>query len=689
MKFNRLAVAIAVAMVGPAVSAQEADNTELETIVVTASPLGSTPLEMTQSVTVLREDELDRALRATIGETVERLPGIQSSYFGPGVGRPIIRSLDGPRVSVLENNISANDVSNLSADHAVVIEPFLANSVEVLRGPSTLLYGSGTIGGVVNVNTNRILMQRLDGMDGEIVVSGDTVADERFGAVELNFGTGNWAFHVDGFYRDTDDYEIPGFAELEGDDHDEDHDDDHEEEEEIAGILENSAVETRGGAGGFSYFGDGWTFGLSLSNYQTEYGIPGHGHEHGEEEHEGEDHDDEEEGEEEEEIVTLDMESDRIDADLRIDNPFAGFESARFLISDVDYEHTEFEGEETGTVFDADTFETRVEFVHEPLGGWRGVIGLQYRDRDFSAIGEEAFVPPSETESLALFLLEEREFGDWRVEFGARIEDQDIDTADGQSASHDPFSVSVGGIWGFTPSTDLALSLALSERAPAEEELFANGPHIATQTFEIGDPNLSEEESTNFEVSLRQHAGPLTGSLTFYYNDFSDFIYLSDLGFEEDGFPAQQWLQQDAEFTGFEGELAWAVTETSVGDWNFRGFFDTVDAELDDGSNVPRTAPGRIGLGVDWSSGGWLASLDFIRYDDQDDVAEFETPTDSYTMINADLTYELATAGDITWQFFARGRNLDDEEARNHTSFLKDRAPLPGRNFVFGFRAFF
>lgn len=687
-----LALAAPLALV-PASQAQESppDSTELETIIVTASPLGSSALEMAQSASVLSGEELDRALRATIGETVERLPGVQSAYFGPGVGRPIIRGLDGPRISVLENNISSNDVSNVSADHAVSIEPFLAEQVEVLRGPATLLYGSDTIGGVVNVRTHRIPTRRIEGIEGEVVVNGDTVADELFGAIELDFGAGPWAFHLDGFVREADDYEIPGFAELEEAHGDEEHEEDHDEEEQIAGLLENSAIETQGGAAGFSYLGDRWRFGLSYSNFQTDYGIPGHAHEHGhEDEHEeGEEHDHEEEGEEEEEMVTIDLENNRVDADFQLYDPLTGLESLRVLVSNSDYEHIEFEGSEVGTQFDTDTLEGRVELVHRPIAGWRGVFGVQFQDRDFVALGDEAFVPPTETQSYGLFLLEEREFGDIRIELGARYEDQEVDTTDGRNASHEPFSLSGGAVWHFTDAMHLAFYAARAERAPAEEELFADGPHIATQTFEIGDPTLDKEVSTNFEVTLRRHQGPFTGSLTFFRNDFEDFIYLADTGDEEDGFPVRVWTQDDAEFYGLEGELAYAFPETDFGQFRVRGFFDSVEAELDDGSNLPRIAPARIGGGADWSLNGWAASLDVIHYDEQDDVAAFETPTDGYTLIDADLAYRFTAAGDIAWELFARGRNLGDEEARNHTSFLKDRAPLPGRNVILGFRAYF
>lgn len=652
-----------------------AQSEQIEEVVVTATPLDRDALEMTQATAVLSGDQLLKSLDNSIGETIERIPGVQSAFFGPGVGRPIIRGLEGARVSVLENNIATNDVSGLSADHAVTVEPFLAEQVEVLKGPATLLYGSNGIGGVVNVRTNRVPSRMTTGVEADVQLQGDTVSDAQFGAASLNYGEGSLGLHADIFYRDREDYDIPGFAEAEPD---------PDEEGEMEGVLENSFVETSGGSLGLSHLFDDGHVGIAFSRFDNNYGIPGAGHHHEEDDHgeeEGDDHEGEEEGEEE--LVSIDIEQEKVDFNAEVATPFAGFDRLRAFANFNDYQHTEFEGEEVGTQFASDTFEGRLELLHEPVWGWNGVLGVQFYDRDFSAVGEEAFVPPSETDRLGLFVLEEQEFGDVLVELGVRIDDVDTEANTGVSRSFSPFSASAGLVWHVSDDVHLSGSLSRSERAPVEEELFSNGPHIATQTFEIGDANLDVEASTNAEITLRRHAGAWTGSVTLYRNDFDDFIFLADTGMEKDELPVRIWSQQDAEFTGLEAELRYAVSDSL--DLYLMG--DTVDAELDDGSNVPRTPPQRIGGGLNWDMERWAVGLDVIRYASQDDIAAFEERTDGYTLVGADFAYRFNT--DSNWEVYLRGRNLGDEEARNHTSLLKEGAPLPGRNFIFGVRASF
>ncbi|MDX1556566.1 MAG: TonB-dependent receptor plug domain-containing protein, partial [Xanthomonadales bacterium] len=319
--------------------AGEHDHEVLEEIVVTATPLATQALEMTQSATVLSGEALESQLGSSLGDTLKNLPGLSTASFGANIGRPIIRGMDASRVGVLEDNVSSNDASKVSQDHAVTIEPFLADQIEVLRGPATLLYGSDTIGGVVNTRINRIPQQPADGLSGRALIQGDSAADERYGAARLDGGTQSFGFHVDGFYRDTKDYEIPGFSET-----------DPEPGEEKPGTLANSAIENKGGAFGGTWFGDVWQAGLAVSVYDADYGIPGEGHHHEEDEHgaEGEAHE-EEAHEEEAEFVSIGMKSTRIDGEVRADNPWRGVERFRLLLNDTDYEHTEFEGTEIGT----------------------------------------------------------------------------------------------------------------------------------------------------------------------------------------------------------------------------------------------------------------------------------------------------------------------------------------------------
>lgn len=675
--YSKIALVCACMNCFSAVHAQQADDDPhdeehlvLEEIVVTATPLETQALEMTQSATVLSGEALERQLSSSMGDTLKNLPGVSNASFGANVGRPVIRGMDASRVGVVQDNISSNDASKVSQDHAVTIEPFLADQIEVLRGPATLLYGSDTIGGVVNASINRIPQQPAEKLTGRFLIQGDSVADERYGAARIDGGSGNFGFHADGFYRDTSDYEIPGYAET-----------DPEDGEEKPGTLANSAIKNKGGAIGGAWFGEVWQAGLSVSAYDSDYGIPGEGHHH-----EDEDHDDAEEAGA---FVTIAMESTRVDGEILADNPWNGVERFKVLLNNTRYDHTEFEGDETGTEFGIDTTEGRLELTHSPLGLWRGVIGTQYSDRDFSAVGEEAFVPPSVTETWGVFLLEEADFDDVRVELGMRLEDIDTRTSDGRSASHSPLSASAGLVWHLQEDSHLAFHLSHAQRAPGAEELFSFGPHIATQSFEIGNPALDTESVNAFEVSYRKHSGPFTATLTFFHNDFDDYIYLVSTGEEEDELPVRQWTQQDATFLGGEAELRYDFSPNQSGHWQAWAFYDTVSAELADGSNVPRIPPRRFGLGLDWDRDQLSASLSWISASSQRDVAENETPTAAYNDLGFDLNYALQVGSETDWSVYLRARNLLDEDIRNSTSFLKDQAPQAGRNFIVGLRVSF
>lgn len=689
----------------------EHDHEALEEVRVTATAIPRDATELSQSATVLTGAALDRELTNNIGDTLARQPGLANASFGQNVGRPVIRGLQGGRVGVLNDGMNSFDASAVSQDHAVPSEPFLADQVEVLRGPTTLLYGSGAIGGVVNVVTHTIPEDVPEApFGGRALVQGDSAADQRFGAARLDLGGGSFAFHVNGFARRTDDYEIPGAAELYPDDdhehEDEEHEDEEHHEEHADGVLENSFLDNEGGAIGGAWIGERWRFGLSWTDYDSDYGIPGaHSHHH---EEEGE-HEEEDEHEEEEENVTIDLESRRADAVASATNPFAGFSRLELKLADTRYTHTEFEGEEIGTVFDSDTTDARLELGHSPWRQWQGTFGGQWSDNEFSAVGAEAFVPPSDTRTAALFWVESAEFGAWQLDLGLRYEDTTIDSflvehehehedehedeheeeaheAEPVTRDFQPTSASVGAVWHWTEASHLAFTVARAERAPASAELFANGPHIATQTFEVGNPELDTETNTHYELAWRLHRGPVTGSLTLYHDDFDDYIYQEDTGHEEDGLPERLWSQQDAEFTGGEVEVRWDMGENRAGHWQWFGFYDRVRATLADGSPVPRIPPHRLGLGLDWDRGAWTGSLAWIHAAGHSRTATVETPTPGYDLVNAELSYALAAGERLETRLFLKGHNLLDEDIRNSASFLKDQAPQIGRNFVMGLK---
>lgn len=651
---------------------------ELDAIVVKADPLGGTAAELPQPVSVIRGEELRRHQAVSLGQTLASQPGVEASYFGPSVGRPIIRGLDGPRVQILSDGVGSMDVSTVSVDHAVTIEPFLADQIEVLRGPATLLYGTGAIGGVVNVLDGRIPERVPEEINGRAQIGFDSASDLRLGMARIDAGSSGFALHADVFYRENDDYEIPGFAER-------DHEDKDGEEEEKEGTLENTAAEAKGGAVGASLIGDSGFIGLSISNYQNLYGIPG------------------KEEEEEEEAgaslltlakgagdkVKLDLDQTRIDLKAGVEAPFSGTESLNFRLGRNDYEHVELEGDEVGTAFDNQEVNARLDVVHQEIGGWRGAYGLTLLDRDFEAVGEEAFVPASQTRQFGLFLVEQKEFGDWRVELGGRYDSQSIELDDGSADSdHSGFSLSAAALRSLGEGLSLSINLDRAVRAPGAEELYSDGPHAATRSFEIGDADLDEEISNQIDIGLRFRGERFSGNVHAYYNRFNDFIYLADTDEIEDDLPVRVWTQDDARFTGIEAELIAHLGDGDYGHFDLRLMTDQVRARLSDGGDLPRIPQARFGTELKWHLGAWSANGGFTRYFEQDRVAEFEDSSDGFTLIHADVSYAF-DLGTSSFELYLRGENLGDEEARLHTSVLKDVAPLPGRNLGVGLRAYF
>lgn len=630
---------------------------ELDTIVVTASPLRLTAEELSQPVDVLSGEQLDQAKSATLGETLDKLPGVQSSNFGAGVGRPIIRGLDGPRVGVLSGGLSSQDVSTISQDHATAVEPFLADQIEVLKGPATLLYGSGAIGGVVNIVDGRIAERRLDEVfTGRAELRYDSTNKGRtaMARVDASGADGALVLHADGVYRDQDDYDTPDGTQL------------------------NSFVETRTGALGASYIGADGFIGVSASRYDNRYGNPG----------EPGDPDAGEAG------VSLDMLQNRFELKTGINRDFWIFDGLRGSFANTNYEHTEFEGAEVGTVFTNEANEGRLELTHRAFGQWTGAVGFQAGERTFEAIGEEAFVPRTTTRSQGLFWMEHGQWDALQIDLGVRTDRVRSDAADRPRRTFTPLSLSAGALWRFSDAWRVTVNLDRAERAPAEEELFADGPHVATASYEIGNSTFSEERANQAEVGLHYHGERFEAKASIYATRFDGFIYLADTGTftlpepGEDPLPIRQWSQADAKFRGIEAEVTAHLLDNERGKLDLRAFGDHVRGELDGGENLPRIAPSRFGLDMNWKAERWRAALGATRVMRQDDVAADETETAGYTLVDAHFAWHWDT-DDYGWEVFVDGNNLTDETARVHTSFLKDNVVLPGRNFGLGVRMFF
>jgi iron complex outermembrane receptor protein len=694
--------------------------TSVESVVIYASALHKNSLEMISPVSVLSGDELRNKSKPTLGETLKGLPGVNASYFGPVSSSPIIRGLDGPRVKITQNGLDASDASRIGPDHATSSDSLAAEQIEVLRGPSTLLYGSGAIGGVVNVVDNRIPTSNISELTGAAEYSHDTVSNANTYAAKLESGYNNFNFHFDGTKRTGDDYQTPTFT-ISDDDGD----------VEVEDSVENTFIDSETVNFGTSYVGEHFTVGLSYGSIETDYGIPGHdehGHEHDENETE-EEHEDELEAEI---PVFAHLEQDRWQGLVSYALHNNWIETINLRVGYTDYSHSEIEDGEIGTTFTNETTEARLNVEHK-LANWHGMIGYHYSDSDYDAIGEEAFTPASVTTTHALYLLEEREFGDVTVELGARIEDYKIESQitefehdhdEGESLEHSDeeafaynesftnLSLSAGAIWQYTPGQSFSASLSHSERAPLSAELLSNGIHIATGAYELGlgyniegnevhfEPeNIDQEKSTNLDFSFRRFSGDFGYTVNFFYNDIKNFYFQENTGLvfdEEDGFESAigahddavtvyQFTSKDAELYGIEFDAHYQINPNAM----VKVFGDSTRAKLqDDEGNLPRIPANKLGSELQYSLGNLELTLTGTHYFDQNDITAFETKTDGYTLFDAQANYQLAL-GAVDAQLYLNVDNITDELGFVHTSFIKDTAPLPGRNFRFGIRGYF
>ena len=642
-------------------------HASLEEVVVTAHPSGASEGHLAQPVIVLQGEELRKKVSATLGETLSREAGVSSSAFGAGASRPVIRGMSGSRVRLLESGISSMDVSNLSPDHAVGIEPLAATQIEIIKGPATLLYGSGALGGVVNVVTNRIAYALPSDFSAQAQVSYGTVADERSGAFTADGALGQLALHVDGSARDTHDYSIPGFATT----------------DPIAGVrsgtLNSSDLETQSMTGGASYIGSRGYLGFDISHFASAYGVPGEG-------------------------ARIDLNQLRYDIKGQLEVPLKHIDKLKIQLGHVDYEHSEFESDGAlGTTFNNDEYDGRFEILHQPIANWAGTLGLQIGHRDFEADGDEALTPPLVSHTESLFLVEERDLGHWHLEFGGRIEQQHVDPTDSTSGTyHFAYSVSGGVVANFDDNYSLGVYLSRAQRAPSLEELYNNGPHEATSTFELGSRQLSEESANNIDITWRASGNAWPWQINLYANYIEDFIFTENVDTNGDGVADRvddaglatrdidsllliHYAQHDAVFYGIEATASKHLIQAPWGDMDLRASLDYVRAELSNGDNLPRITPLRVGAGLDFHRARWMASLDVFRVARQQDNAELETETAGYTLVSAHLSYTLPLES-ADYVMSLRADNLLDEQARAHTSFLKDSAPLPGRSVMLSFR---
>jgi iron complex outermembrane receptor protein len=639
----------------------QADETPLQEVVVTAS-LGKSLLDVAQPAAVLAGDDLMRQLSGSLGETLSRQLGVSSSYFGPAASRPVIRGLGGYRVQTLQDGLSTLDVGNLSDDHATTVDPALAEQLEVLKGPATLLYGSGASGGLINVVTDRIPSRAPQGgVDGIAEVRGGTVADERAGVLSLHAGGQYFAVHADAFKSESKDIDIPSEPisrrlraqiEVEAQEH----------------RIQNAFSDTQGGSLGAAWLGTNTTIGANVSRYESEYGLPT------------------------EEEAYIDMEQDRYQAKVEWRSDSGWLRGVQLSGAYNDYTHTEFEEPgHPGTVFTQEAFDVRLAANHVHNDFWRGTFGVQATRSDLVAEGEEAFVPPSVTESVGVFALEEFDVQQWTLSLGARYEQQSAEALSEDEPlpklDDSALSFAGGAVLKLSEIDTLSFSLTHSARHPQATELFANGPHLAASRFEIGDTTLDTEKANTLDIGLRRHADGFSWLVNVFYNDYSNFVFASPTGEIEDDFPVVRYMQSGAKLFGYEAEFWAPLYSHNRQSLRLRLMSDYVRSERDDGEPLPQIPPLRFGVGLHFDQAAWHAAVEGVHHGEQDRLASNELATDSYVMLNADVSYRLEAGGE--WFVFLRGSNLLDEEARQHTSSLKDLVPLPGRSFNAGVRLTF
>lgn len=689
--FRRTACAAATLALCAAVHAQSAApaGRDLPQVTITANPLGAT--EVVAPVQQLSGTALQLRSQATLGETLSGLPGVSSSYFGPAASRPVIRGLDGDRIRVLSNSGATHDVSGLSYDHAVAADPIAVERIEVLRGPGALLYGGSAIGGVVNLIDNRIPTEPLDGVAGRADASWNTGNRERNGAVLVEGGNERVGLHVDMFDRSAGETRVPANQAC-----------DRGGVTETVRRICNSQTVARGGAVGASLFFDRGYLGLSASEFRSNYGSVA------------------------EEAVTLGMRNQRYALQGEVRDLPGWIRSVKLQASNARYQHTEYESGVPGTVFRTGGSDLRVEARHARLGPLDGVVGLQAERTDFSAEGDEAFAPPSLTRSRALFLHEELPTSWGKLSLGARREWVDVQTPGSATLarftpdrrSFGPSSLALGSLWKLTPSWQATANLTRSGRAPRDYELFANGPHVATGAYEVGNAALGVERSTGVDLGVQWAAGPQRFKLSVFETRFDNYIALAATGLQRDAqgngagtgatncgdgtsveSGCTEALLPEYAYRAVRARLRGLEADGSTRLWQGQG---TLDLEargslvrgdnLDAGQPLPRLAPARVGATLVWGQGAWGARLGADHWMRQDRVPAGDIAVAGFTLVSASVNWT-QRLGPSRLQWFARLDNATDRLGYSASSILTQtapgRVPLPGRSVRVGVRATF
>ncbi len=630
---------LALAAMPAAAQEQPAETPTLLAPVLVSAPLPTQVDDIPEGSTVLEGARLQQRRAATLGETLDHTPGIAATAFGPGASRPIIRGQGGPRVRVLQNGVDSFDAANVSPDHAVVAPMGSATRIEVLRGPATLLYGSSAIGGVVNVIDGRIPQAMpKDGASGSLRLGqGLGRSDnDNFASVTAPAGE-NIALHAEGGFSNAEDYRAGN------------------------GRVDNSAARSRNGALGGSLFGNSGYAGMALSRFHSYYGVPGA------------------------DPVHIALRQTRLDAQFGLYDPLPLVSELRGKFGYADYKHDEIEpAGEIATRFNNDSWEGRLEALHK-LGNIEGVVGMQSNRRDFTALGEEAYLPQNVTDSHALFALERFEAGSWQFSLGGRLEYQSVDVpSQAQQREFTSGSLAIGSIYRFNPTYSTGLSLSRTERGPTAEELFSNGAHLATRSFEIGNTGLGKETAWHAEWSLRKNQGDVTGALNLFATRYNNFIYGAFTGAQQAGLDELLYSQTDADFRGVEIEATWRFMQVAGFGLSLDGGFDYVRAQdRGNGRPLPLIPPLGYRTGFNADSDMIGLRIEVMGRLAQQRTGANETETSGYTLLNTAFTLR-PFENNRAIELQLKGNNLTDRLGRNHVSLLKEEARIRGREITLG-----
>ena len=686
MSFSKSVLTLSIsAIVSTSIWAEDTNDQvqKLGTLTFSAHPLEQSSADFGVVDQTVSSEKLQQG-GTTLGEVLKDELGIRSNSFGAGSSRPVIRGQEGARVKVTQNGTETMDVSSLSPDHAVTIDPQLAQNIEVIRGPSTLLYGAGSVGGLINVTDTKIPTQMPEnGYEGNIGVRYNTGNDETLANAGLTIGLGsNVALRVEGLTRDANNYIAPNYVVTE------DHGDHSHSipERRVGSTFSNSDNVNIG----LSWIGERGFAGISYSNRQDQYGLPGHSHEyeschlHGDHLHcgdhdDGDDHSDHDEHAHAESGPWIDLKTERYDFRSELNDPFAGFKKLRVQASYTDYQHDEIEDGTSMTTFNSQGYEGRIELVHNPVAGWEGVLGLQGSQQKLDITGEEAILAPNKTQKYSVFGLEHKQWNDLHFELGARLDHQKIDIDSTQKDfDGNAFSYSGAVNWEFKPNYKLSLVGSHQERLPLAQELYADGGHFATNTYELGNEDLSKEKSNNVELGLHYDDEKLSYHVHLYHNWFDNYIYAKTLD-QYKNFRLIEYSQNEAKFYGTEAEVAYQFSPI----YKVGVFGDYVRGKID-GDNAPRVPAGRLGTKVNAEfDDHWSGSAEYAHVFKQDDIASYETDTQGYNMVNVGVTYKHPMSGKQEARVFFNANNLLDETVYEHSSFLST-IPQIGRNFVMG-----